>query len=73
MKEKRLVPSNIRCSPHTLRHIFATLFIRNGGSVFELQKILGHANLTMTQRYCFIDEESLLESSDKFNPLNNLG
>ena len=39
------------CTPHTLRHTFATRFIRQGGDVRSLQQILGHSNLETTARY----------------------
>jgi integrase len=36
---------------HDLRHTFASWYMMNGGDLYELAKILGHANIKMTQRY----------------------
>jgi integrase len=36
---------------HDLRHTFASWFMMNGGDLYELAKILGHANIKMTERY----------------------
>jgi site-specific recombinase XerD len=40
-----------RISPHTLRHTFAVHYLNAGGSIFHLQMLLGHANITTTLHY----------------------
>jgi len=37
--------------PSSLRHSFATQFIRDGGSVYTLKRILGHSDIKTTERY----------------------
>jgi integrase len=39
---------------HGCRHHFASWFMMRGGSLVALQKLLGHATLTMTLRYAHI-------------------
>lgn len=36
---------------HDLRHTFASWYMMNGGDLYELSKLLGHANIKMTERY----------------------
>ncbi len=47
---------------HDLRHTFASLFMSNGGNLFELQKLLGHSNIEMTMRYAHFSPEHLMSS-----------
>ena len=44
---------------HTLRHTFASHFMMRGGSLYDLAKILGHANVRMTSRYAHLSPEHL--------------
>ncbi len=41
----------VRCSPHTFRHTFATRYMRAGGDVLKLSRILGHKHLSITEVY----------------------
>lgn len=42
--------SGVKITPYQLRHSFATLFLKNGGDLFSLQHLMGHADLRMTKR-----------------------
>ena len=36
---------------HDLRHTYASLLINNGASIYEVQQLLGHYHISMTERY----------------------
>lgn len=59
----------VRVSPHTFRHTFAKFFLLNGGDVFSLQKILGHADITTTKQYVNMNDKDIRRQNDKYNPL----
>lgn len=50
-----------RCTPHVFRHTFATNFVRAGGDIFTLQRILGHTTLAMCRRYIQLNTNDLIK------------
>lgn len=63
----------VRVSPHTLRHTFAVNYLRNGGDVLTLQKILGHATLEMTRRYAELSDTDAISRHRLASPLDRMG
>ncbi|MDP2728609.1 MAG: tyrosine-type recombinase/integrase, partial [Dehalococcoidia bacterium] len=57
---------------HTLRHTAAVKFLLNGGDVFSLQRMLGHASLEMTRRYCELADTDVKQAHMTASPVDNL-
>ena len=62
----------VRVSPHTFRHTFAKLYIKNGGDPFSLQAILGHTTLEMVRNYVNMFSDDVQEQHKKFSPIEHL-
>ena len=49
---------------HDLRHSFASFAVMAGASLYDVQKLLGHSDISMTQRYSHLPEANLRKASD---------
>jgi len=61
-----------RCSPHTFRHFFATQYLRQGGNILSLQRILGHTRLDVTERYLKFAAADVKAEHQHFSPARTL-
>ena len=49
---------------HDFRHTFASHFMMNGGNLYDLQKLLGHQDISTTERYAHLSPESLVQKTE---------
>lgn len=61
-----------RITAHTFRHAIATEMLKAGADLRHIQELLGHDDLSTTQRYTHIIKEELKKVHDRTHPREQL-
>ena len=57
---------------HSFRRAFALNYLRNGGDIYSLQILMGHANLQVLRRYLKQTEQDVQEAHSKASPVEHM-
>jgi len=70
--ERAGIDPNKRVSPHTFRHTFATMYVKNGGDPHSLQSLMGHSTTRMAEKYVHLAGVDVEKIYKRCSPVQHL-
>lgn len=67
------LPHDRRLHPHALRHLAATLWLRNGMGLDHVRRLMGHTSIAMTLRYSSLVAADLQRAHQEAAAIERLG
>ncbi len=61
----------LKCVFHTLRHTHASRLLESGTDIYRVKELLGHANVTTTERYSHVTADRLRSAVANMERMNN--
>jgi len=73
IREAAGITEGVRCSPHTFRHTFSTMYLEQGGPLEKLSRELGHSKVNVTEQYIKTLPLSVArQDHEEFSPIRQL-
>ena len=63
----------LKCVFHSLRHTHASRLLESGADIYRVKELLGHANVTTTERYSHVTADRLRSAIKDMERMNNQG
>ena len=57
--------AGVNCRMYDLRHTYASWLVQKGVSIYTVKELLGHRDISSTERYAHLDYATYLDALDK--------